>query len=242
MSKAEGEIQDLNAQLGEVLTSLGELSKWTPTVDTALTAITKVVGSLTSRIEALEASSGAPPEAPPREEEVRAHGHRVEPNIQGNTIRTTTVLGVPLGNGESYSTKTNFQSYGRHAGTSGAKIEDTLYDDYMRGMNGRNHVDLEGRNCDTGFNPRGHKEFRLPKVDFPKFDGEHPKVWKDRCEKYFAMFNVPPHLWAQFATIHFHGTAALWLQTFEAQHTIDNWFELCVAVEESLVNICIRTT
>ena len=45
------------------------------------------------------------------------------------------------------------------------------------------------------------------------------------------MFNVPVHRWAQYGTLHFKGHAALWLQTYEAQHGIDNWVELCIAIE-----------
>jgi len=75
------------------------------------------------------------------------------------------------------------------------------------------------------------REVRLPKAIFPKFDGSHPKVWKEKCEKYFHMYQVPLHLWSEFATIHFHGSAALWMQTYEAQHPITSWPELYVAVE-----------
>jgi hypothetical protein len=46
------------------------------------------------------------------------------------------------------------------------------------------------------------------------------------------MFNVPVHVWVPFATINFRGNAELWLQTYEAQHSIDSWAELCVAVEQ----------
>jgi hypothetical protein len=45
------------------------------------------------------------------------------------------------------------------------------------------------------------------------------------------MFNVPVHHWVPFATIHFKDIAALWLQTYEAQHRVDNWVELCIAVK-----------
>jgi hypothetical protein len=46
------------------------------------------------------------------------------------------------------------------------------------------------------------------------------------------MYNVPIHVWVPFATINFRGNAELWLQNYEAQHSIDNWPELCVAVEQ----------
>lgn len=46
------------------------------------------------------------------------------------------------------------------------------------------------------------------------------------------MCNVPTQFWVPLATINFHGTAELWLQTYEAQHTIDSWPELCVVVEQ----------
>jgi len=28
----------------------------------------------------------------------------------------------------------------------------------------------------------------LPKLDFPKFDGENPRMWKDRCEMFFEVY------------------------------------------------------
>lgn len=76
-----------------------------------------------------------------------------------------------------------------------------------------------------------YHEPRLPNASFPKFDGSHPRVWKEKVEKYFDMFNVPVHRWAQYATIHFKGHAELWLQTYEAQHKIDSWVDLCIVIE-----------
>jgi hypothetical protein len=81
----------------------------------------------------------------------------------------------------------------------------------------------------------GHQHessYKLPKIDFPRFEGEHPQMWKEKCEKYFAMYSVPPHVWVSFATINFKGNAELWSQTYEAQHTIGSWAELVVAVEQ----------
>jgi hypothetical protein len=31
---------------------------------------------------------------------------------------------------------------------------------------------------------------RLPKMHFPKFEGENPKLWQSRCESYFNMYEV----------------------------------------------------
>jgi hypothetical protein len=57
-------------------------------------------------------------------------------------------------------------------------------------------------------------------------------VWRDKCEKYFAMFQVPIHLSAPFATINIKGIAELWLQTYEAHHAIGSWPDLCYVVEK----------
>jgi len=93
------------------------------------------------------------------------------------------------------------------------------------------HVPPEIGDMSHHYHAHPHHTYRLPKVNFPKFDGSHPKVWKEKCEKYFNMYHVLVHLWAEFSTIHFKGPTALWLQTYEAQHHVDSWVELCVAVE-----------
>jgi hypothetical protein len=49
-------------------------------------------------------------------------------------------------------------------------------------------------------------------------------------EKYFALYAVDHDTWASFASMHFVGSAALWLQSYEAEHDVDGWEELCVAV------------
>jgi hypothetical protein len=49
------------------------------------------------------------------------------------------------------------------------------------------------------------------------------------------MYAVPVHPWAPFATINFSGNAALWLQTYEAQHSVESWPDLCVAVEAKFI-------
>jgi hypothetical protein len=28
-----------------------------------------------------------------------------------------------------------------------------------------------------------NRDFRRPRIDFPRFEGEHPRIWKEKCEK-----------------------------------------------------------
>ncbi|WVZ71633.1 hypothetical protein U9M48_020200 [Paspalum notatum var. saurae] len=159
--------------------------------------------SLEALTARVEALESKPSSSSPSTSVSSDQGNLHQPTLshQGNDKGVMT-LGQPLVTGESLNSKVMRVEVPHHTGFEDSKSA-------------------------LGF----EKEYRLPKVDFPKFDGEHPRVWREKCEKYFAMFRVPVHLWAPFATIHFYGPAALWLQTYEAQHTVDTWAALCIAVE-----------
>ncbi|GJM91761.1 hypothetical protein PR202_ga08171 [Eleusine coracana subsp. coracana] len=76
MSKMEVEVSSLEQKLDSLLLSMEGLNKWKSSVDSSVSIITKPMGNIMSRIEALEAEHAAPPSAPSREAEVRASGHR----------------------------------------------------------------------------------------------------------------------------------------------------------------------
>jgi hypothetical protein len=44
---------------------------------------------------------------------------------------------------------------------------------------------------------------QLPKVPFPTFDGDNPKLWQKRRADYFSMYSVHPRVWIHIATMHF---------------------------------------
>lgn len=71
-----------------------------------------------------------------------------------------------------------------------------------------------------------------PKMDFPKFDGENPKLWQQECETYFELYQVLPGLRTRYASLNFKGTAALWLRNVQAKGRVENWDELCNLVHE----------
>lgn len=62
-----------------------------------------------------------------------------------------------------------------------------------------------------------------PKLDFPKFFGENPRLWLDRCRTYFDMYRVPVSQWVATATLFMDGHAALWLQAYKRQNVISGW-------------------
>jgi hypothetical protein len=73
-----------------------------------------------------------------------------------------------------------------------------------------------------------HHLGRLPKLNFPKFESENPKLWISRCENYFEMYSVPYEKWVQVAVNYFEGPAARWLQAVERRVYKSSWHEFCV--------------
>jgi hypothetical protein len=182
---------------------LKELVEWKQTTSRTAADLQTSIDDLTSRIQALEATFFKPPLVVPlREEEGRAIGHDKDIIHQG-VDPGSSAPGSTLVNGEHSYTK-----------LSAAHIE---------------IHDPGSRKTYLGCTP---KEFMLPKTEFPKFNGEDPRIWKDKAEKYFSMYGVPTHVWASFATHNFRGNASRWLQAYEARHTVDTWVELCVAVKQ----------
>jgi hypothetical protein len=70
-----------------------------------------------------------------------------------------------------------------------------------------------------------------PKMDFPKFDGTDPTIWKDNCEMYFEIYGISEMMKVKFAMLNFIGNAALWLKTVQSKQYIIHWEDLYRAVE-----------
>lgn len=69
-----------------------------------------------------------------------------------------------------------------------------------------------------------------PKMDFPKFDGEQPRLWREQCEIYFEIYGVSPAMMPKFVALNFTGAAALWLQTAQLRARFQTWEALQEAV------------
>ena len=58
----------------------------------------------------------------------------------------------------------------------------------------------------------GSSTGHLPKVQFPVFEGDDPKLWITRCENYFKMHDIDISYWYKIASMHFSAAAGRWLQ------------------------------
>jgi len=48
-------------------------------------------------------------------------------------------------------------------------------------------------------------------MDFPKFDSDNLRLWREQCEIYFEIYGVSEMMKMRFATLNFVGTTAMWL-------------------------------
>ncbi|RLN40282.1 uncharacterized protein C2845_PM01G03290 [Panicum miliaceum] len=78
----------------------------------------------------------------------------------------------------------------------------------------------------------GFARYSLPKLLFPQFDGENPKIWIDKCEDYFKICNVQQHMWVTSAALNMGGNAAKWYQVYKKRHGVTTWPQFVQAMEE----------
>lgn len=64
-------------------------------------------------------------------------------------------------------------------------------------------------------NDRFQPKNLIPKMTFPKFAGENPYIWRDKCQDYFKLFDLPASLWSTMASLGMDGKAAKWLHVYK---------------------------
>jgi hypothetical protein len=180
-------LEDTTATLEK---SFGE---WSPEVDTSITSIRLELTKLNSfDRDARAASSTQPVVIPVGSASARSSpganadgpvGHRVETsNRDGGFGRVFTHTHIPVTGMMPQTTPPPFTSV----------------------------------HTDPGRASQSSADFRLnlgklPKMNFPRFDGDHPKLWQSRCKNYFDMYSVDPCMWVRVASMHFDGPAMRWL-------------------------------
>lgn len=78
---------------------------------------------------------------------------------------------------------------------------------------------------------------RGPKIEFPKFDGELPKAWKRKVEKYFELAITPEDQKVSIAEVYLSGRANQWINGNEIDTDPLTWQQFCVMIRKK---ICCR--
>lgn len=71
----------------------------------------------------------------------------------------------------------------------------------------------------------------IPKMLFPKFDDENPRIWVDKCHDYFTLYNIPNTMKTSTASLHLEDNAAKWYQVYKLQNGVVSWSTFTTAVE-----------
>jgi hypothetical protein len=72
----------------------------------------------------------------------------------------------------------------------------------------------------------------LPKLSFPKFNGDNPWIWIDKCRDYFSIFNIPECMWTTTTSLHMEDNETKWLQVYKLKVGLGNWSSFVAAVEQ----------
>jgi hypothetical protein len=90
--------------------------------------------------------------------------------------------------------------------------------------------DSSANHChDTGHGERSNQP--MSKLNFPKFAGEDPVIWHDKCVDYFTFFKVPESMWVTVASLHMEGNVTRWLQVYKLKKNLGTWTQFGQAVK-----------
>jgi hypothetical protein len=198
---------------------------WCPVIESTTDDIKHGVNSVQAVVARIASPSRPEPRDPPH----------LQPGILGayGSAAARTPVGPtadgPMGHRvDSQSREADFgrvfaQTHLLHNGTP-----DFGFPSYIKPPELSNHPDYE-------FSPgpvHGSQFGPLPKVPFPQFDGEHPRLWLGRAQDYFDIYFVDPKVWIRVATMHFTGAAARWFQSMATPVKHCSWAEFSHLVLE----------
>ena len=67
----------------------------------------------------------------------------------------------------------------------------------------------------------------MPRLDFPRFYGDQPKLWIRRATDYFDLYAFNPDYWIRLAAMNFSAAASNWLQSVDSKMRDCSWTEFC---------------
>jgi hypothetical protein len=74
-----------------------------------------------------------------------------------------------------------------------------------------------------GSNFRDSPVGNQPKLHFPQFDGDNPRLWLSRAEDYLELYAADVSMWEKLAMMHFSAAATRWLSSAEKKLKNSSW-------------------
>ena len=59
----------------------------------------------------------------------------------------------------------------------------------------------------------------MDRIEFPRFEGDDPRGWISRAERYFRHFRTPEEGKVELASLHFEGDVNDWLDCFLGENS-----------------------
>ncbi|XP_026458493.1 uncharacterized protein LOC113359009 [Papaver somniferum] len=74
--------------------------------------------------------------------------------------------------------------------------------------------------------------FKTPKIDFPKFNGDNPRRWVCKCERFIYLKSVAANQQTEVAAMYLEGKADSWFQDFHTGKPYISWSDFSSALCE----------
>lgn len=68
--------------------------------------------------------------------------------------------------------------------------------------------------AENGNRRDGRNDGRLPKLEFPIFDGSGPREWKSKYRRYIELHQIPEEKKLGIIQLYFKGRAFIWFQGY----------------------------
>jgi hypothetical protein len=113
-----------------------------------------------------------------------------------------------------------------HAGSSGGRQDKGGHSGSTHHiLSGKENSYHDGSGFEEGFKPK------TVRLEFPRFNGEDPKMWCCRAERFFDHYGTPDTQRLNISSFHMEGRAMVWFQELKASKTVSNWEEFVRAIQ-----------
>jgi hypothetical protein len=186
--------ESIKVALEENTAVVRDLSAWKPRIETDVSNLWEDLGHLSDKVDELLAGRGTP------QLELKVFDH-----LPLLVQASAQALLVNLDHATSH------RSDGFRVVTTLRPPSVTGTPNFMRTHSSHTHMLNVVDPTLTTY--QSHLDATLPQLDFPQFDGHHPKMWKAKCESYFDVLPFLRNCGLKSLQCILWGSTTFWLQS-----------------------------